>query len=103
RHLAGHGEVHGVLRLGSVERHHRDASVVDVDLDVLIGAHGAPRARQIPRCLVSSLRWWRGSPRYSSDDFARLKYRCAGCSHVKPMPPWTWIVSAATSKNASEQ
>ena len=43
------------------------------------------------------------SPRYVSEDFARLKYRWASCSQVKPMPPWIWMFSAAAWKYASEQ
>ena len=38
-----------------------------------------------------------------SEDLARLKYRCAGCSQVKPMPPWIWMFSAVVWKYASEQ
>jgi len=37
----------------------------------------------------------------SSEDLARLKYRWAGCSQVKPIPPWIWMVSAAAWKKAS--
>src|SRR5215472_12330705 len=47
-------------------------------------------------------RWYAASPRKSWLDFARLKYRCASCSHVKPMPPWIWMLSAAARKYASE-
>ena len=38
------------------------------------------------------------SPRNSSLALARLKYRWASCSQVKPMPPWIWMFSAATWK-----
>ena len=33
---------------------------------------------------------------------ARLKYKCAWCSQVNPIPPWTWMVSAAIRLNAAE-
>jgi hypothetical protein len=50
---------------------------------------------------ASRSRWKLPSPRNSSLDFARLKYRWASCSQVKPMPPWIWIFSAATWKYVS--
>ena len=53
---------------------------------------------QMPMRCASSSRWYVGSPNSSSDDLARLKYRCAGCSHVNPMPPWIWMFSAAAWK-----
>jgi hypothetical protein len=43
------------------------------------------------------------SPSRISELFARLKYRWASCSQVKPMPPWIWMFSAAAWKYASEQ
>ena len=59
--------------------------------------------RQMPMRCASSSRWYVGSPKSSSELLARLKYRCAGCSQVKPMPPWIWMFSAAAWKYASEQ
>src|SRR5437773_8706540 len=47
-------------------------------------------------------RWYVASPKVNSDDLARLKYRCRSCSHVKPMPPWSWIPVADTLRYASE-
>src|SRR5262249_33145566 len=57
---------------------------------------------QMPMRCASSSRWYVASPRKISVLFARLKYRCASCSHVNPIPPWIWMFSAAQWKYASE-
>src|SRR4051794_41806743 len=58
---------------------------------------------QMPMRWARSSRWYVGSPNSSSDDFARLKYRGAGRSHVNPIPPWIWMFSAVAREDASEQ
>ena len=68
-----------------------------------ITRRASPPTDQMPMRWASSSRWYVGSPKSSSLDFARLKYRCAGCSQVKPMPPWIWMFSAVAWKYASEQ
>ena len=55
-----------------------------------------------PSARTSVSRCQSGSPRKTSLAFARLKKRCTSCSQVKPSPPWIWIASAATCRNASE-
>src|SRR6478609_2953247 len=57
----------------------------------------------MPMRWASSSRWYVASPRRISEDLARLKYKCALCSQVKPIPPWIWMFSAAAWKYASEQ
>src|SRR5581483_4293229 len=78
---------------------HRD----ERDADDEEGADDEEEDAQMPMRCASSSRWYVGSPNSSADDFARLKYRWAGCSHVNPMPPWIWMFSAAAWKYASLQ
>jgi hypothetical protein len=44
--------------------------------------------RQRPMATASFSRCFDGDPRNSFAECARLKYKCAGCSQVNPMPPW---------------
>src|SRR5438445_24747 len=55
----------------------------------------------MPMRSSSRSRWNVPSPRNCCPDAARLKYRWASCSQVKPTPPWIWMFSAAAKKNAS--
>ena len=42
-------------------------------------------------------------PKVTEAALARLRYRWAGCSQVKPMPPCSWTISSAASTAASQQ
>src|SRR5262244_4344469 len=48
-------------------------------------------------------RWRSDVPRAIDELLARLRYRCAGCSQVKPIPPCSWIISWPASTAVSEQ
>ena len=56
---------------------HLDGTVRSLD-PCRVERHGsASRTAQMPSCVARISRWYAGSPRKSSEDLARLKYRCA--------------------------
>ena len=65
---------------------------------VLFAGHGVGRLTRD----ASAARCASGVPKAIESAFARFRYRCAGCSQVKPMPPCicthSWAASTATSE-----
>src|SRR6185437_13694876 len=47
-------------------------------------------------------RWAAGVPKVTEAAFARLRYRWAGCSQVKPIPPCSCTHSCAAATAASQ-
>ena len=65
------------------------------------GGHGQEAGRSTRA--ASAARCASGVPNAIESAFARFRYRCAGCSQVKPMPPCNWTHSCAACTAASEQ
>ena len=53
-----------------------------------------------PSSVARRSRWKDASPRSTASYRARRKYRWASCSQVKPMPPCSWIASAACTNES---
>ena len=66
-------------------------------------AEGRSSIPQSPTSSANFSRCCSCSPSSSWLERARLKYRCAGSSHVNPIPPWNWIIWCADVTKASVQ
>src|SRR5437667_341146 len=66
-----------------------------------LGGADMRRARYFATSARISSRWNSASPYWASSALARLKYMCRSYSQVKPMPPWTWMASLHTLREAS--
>ncbi|CAO0829314.1 hypothetical protein SMICM17S_07576 [Streptomyces microflavus] len=87
------------------------------------GTNGSPRTRTPPQWTsrptcpktverygagssassATSSRWLPAEPYARESALARLRYRCAGCSQVMPIPPCSWTHSSAACTATPEQ